>query len=237
MEKEAIERLFLLTDEKELLQGTKIVIMIRALKSSYYMVNRNYQELCNLISKYEESDISEIFKDKGFANFFKELSRLVHNYLSSTFSLIRHASRIQKKLTKLNHSTLQEEYNREVSALQSNDCYWFINDLRVITQHVELPILNAFFSREIDWQKAKQSIILDRKSLLLEVKDARSKRYVNTNQKIDLKVALKQYQALVKGFYKWFFPRVGKLYSKELKEYNTNEREINKCLTELFHKQ
>ncbi len=225
---EIVERLNELTDKQETLEGTKIVIMLRQFKSTHYAVNRNYQELSLAMANYEgNSALWNSGKERTL--FFRELSRLLHNYLSSTFSLIRHNSRFCEK-----YSKLKEEYDARVNALEPNDCYVFIKDLRNITQHIEFPYLLTHFSREE--QQIKQSILLEKQRLPSKKLSAGSKRYIRVNQEVDLKVVLNQYQCLIKDFYKWFYQRVGELYSKELEEFATIEKEICKLRSKLFQK-
>ena len=130
-----------LIDKHETLEGTKIFRMLLSLSTSNYAVNRNYQELSLAINNYEVNlEIWDVQKRQIFNAFMRELSRLLQNYLSSTFSLIRHNVKLCKDLQ---CSTLNEEYARKIEVLNTNDCFSFIKDLRNFSQHVGLPVLSA----------------------------------------------------------------------------------------------
>jgi hypothetical protein len=224
-------------DEKlETLYGTKIYRMLSNFKGTYYAVSKNYRELSIAIAKYEgNSTFWSTLTHKDRILFFRELSRLLHNYLSSTFTLIQHNMELRNKCDRIS-----VEYKSKIDALQSNDCYNFIRGLRNITQHIELPSLLGHFSREKINHPTIQSIILGKQSLLLREKDICSRseregfgRYIRAEKEIDLKIALNQYQCLLKDFYNWFYHRFDQLYSKELKEYDAVDNEIQQLQLEL----
>jgi hypothetical protein len=225
-----------LDEKRETLYGTKVYRMLSNFKSTHYAVSKNYRELSIVIANYEgNSTFWSTLTRKDRILFFRELSRLLHNYLSSTFTLIQHNMELRN-----NFGRISADYKSKIDALQSNDCYNFTRGLRNITQHIELPILLGHFSREKINHPIKQSIILEKQSLLLREKDIRSAserkgfgRYIRANKEIDLKLALNQYQCLLKDFYNWFYYRFDQLYAKELGEFATIEKEINKLQSEL----
>jgi hypothetical protein len=104
-------------------------------------VNKNYEELDRAIGYYGGNlELLNIKKRHELNSFIIEFSRLLQNYLSSTFSLIKHNVRICNDLeSKVPH----KEYNHAVSILNSNDIMVFTKDLRNSVQHVGLPLLIA----------------------------------------------------------------------------------------------
>ena len=234
------EKLYSLIDKFETLPGTKIFRMLKRFEISQYVVNKNYQELYSFIANFEENSAWNRQNDEEKTIFFKEISRLLHNYLSSTFSLISHN---RKFIKDLENPKFQKEYDTKIKVLTSNDCHGFIVKLRNIIQHVELPLLWASFSRQIEDKQTKQSILLDEKKLRsknLRDDSRESKpgfeKNIFSDQEIDLKVAIERYQTLINDFYKWFFQRVEQLYSKDFEKYHAIEKEIHILLSELFQK-
>jgi hypothetical protein len=227
-----------LDEMRETLYGTKVCQMLSSFRSTHYAVNKNYQELSLVIARYEsDQTFWSTLKRNDRIVFFREFSRLLHNYLSSAFSLICHNMRFRN-----NYPRISEEYKQKLDDLLKNDCCPFMRGLRNITQHIELPDLVAHFSREGINQPVKQSIVLKKENLLLRGKDFPHairdgfERYIRANKEIDLKIALSRYQCLLEDFHNWFYHRIKQLYARELKEYATISKEIRKLQLELSPK-
>jgi hypothetical protein len=212
-----------LLDAREKLEGTRIFRMLLNLATSQYAVNRNYHELSRAINKYENDlEIWSINKRGLFEAFLRELTRLLQNYLSSTYSLIEHNRRF---CVDLDSSELNNSYSEKIEELRRNDCVVFVKDLRTFSQHIGLPLLSGQISFkklsvDSDNSEFKQRILLQ-KDEFNKWKDWRkaSKNYIKSHEEIDLKLVLTEYQSLIKTFYEWFFKKVTELYSKELMEF------------------
>lgn len=219
-----------LLNKREKLEGTKIFRMLIHLATSQYTVNRNYHELSIAIGNYEKDlSIWDVKKRPRLNAFLRELSRLLQNYLSSIYSLIEHTKIFY---TELNNSRLNEEYSLKLSTFQSNNCVRFVRDLRTYSQHIGLPFISAQVSftktnEKTGGGRIKQNIILEKKGLAKWKNWHRdSEKYIEAHKRIDLKVALTEYQFLTKDFYDWFYKKVLELYSKELEQYDKLEKEI-----------
>lgn len=219
-----------LLEAREKLEGTRIFRMLLNLATSQYVVNRNYCELAIAINKYESDlEIWNIRKRVLFEAFLRELTRLLQNYLSSTYSLIEHNRQF---CNDLNCSELDRAYSEKIEALRSNDCVKFVRDLRTFSQHIGLPLLSGQISikklsAESNSSEFKQRILLQKSELLKwkEWKKA-SENYINSHEEIDLKLVLNEYQSLIKTFYEWFYKKVTELYSKQLLEYAKIDSEL-----------
>ena len=230
MSKNRGKRFIELLNKREKLEGTKIFGILDRLGISLYTEKRNYQDLSSAISKYE-SDISIWYlKNRPKLDaFLREFSRLLHNYLSSIYSLIEHTQMVRKNL---DNSELNEDYPLKLEEIFSKDCVRFVRDLRTYSQHIGLPIIAARLSIKKKSPKnkrvdEKQQILLEKEALLKYKKWHRdSKKYIISHKDIDLKVALGEYQVLVEKFYEWFYKKVWKLYSKELEEFARIEAEL-----------
>ena len=83
-----------LFEKREKLKGTKITRTLRNLSTSQYAVNKNYEELHAAITSYEcNMEIWDVKNRAQFEAFLWELSRLVQNYVLSTYTLIEHNRR------------------------------------------------------------------------------------------------------------------------------------------------
>ena len=232
MSKEQIQRLRALSEKRENLHGTKLYGMLMNLATTHYAVNRNYREFSIAITNFEGNiAIWDVKKRNELQTFLREISRLLHNYLSSTFSLIRHTSKL---CNDLRCNELRKEYDKKVSDFNSNDCVFFIKDLRNFVQHVGLPPPTASIS-PVHHNVGFRSRILLSKQRLLSWKGwkAGSKRYSRASQDIDLKVVINQYQSLLNQFYMWFYQRVIQQDPREFEEFAKIDREIAKLGAEL----
>ena len=234
MHREIIERLGKLVEERENTEGAKIFRMMLNLATSQYAVNRNYHELVSAITSYEGNLEIWNVKNRGMLDaFLRELSRLLHNYLSSTFTVIQHNVRLCKDL---HCPELYSEYLKMVESLKINECISFVKDLRTFAQHIGLPILSAqmsFSKSEGKGSELKQKILLE-KDVLLSWKEWKhsSRRYIQSHKEIDLKLVLSEYQDLITKFNRWFYKRVGEIFSKQLKEFAQIDFEIGKLRRE-----
>ena len=157
MSKEQVKELADLTEKREKIEGTRIFRMLMTLATSHYAVSKNYQELASAFAFYEGTlEIWNVKKRHELNLFLREFSRLLHNYLSSTFSLIRHNAKL---CNDLESPKLAQEYSKQVERLNANDCVWFVKDLRHFAQHVGLPIPSA----KLSFVKGKGIIRIKRK--------------------------------------------------------------------------
>lgn len=218
-------------NKRDNLKGTKIFSDIQNLATTQYFVIRNYQELENQIMPYEKDiGIWEVSKRDKFQAFLRELSRLIHNYLSSTFSLISHSSNF---CDQLHNKNLRKEYDEMVAKLKLYDCYHFVKDLRRFNQHIGLPLISAQLDIHPKDSNGFQSRILFDKKILLSWQGnnawtSGSKNYLNTHQEIEVKAVFSEYQGLIKEFYDWFYKKTSSVYANELKEFLDNELEIGR---------
>jgi len=218
-----------LLNRRDKLEGTKIVGMLVRLDSSLYTVKRNYQDLSDAINRYESDMSIWYLKNRPKLDaFLREFSRLLHNYLSSNYSLIEHTQMTRKNL---DNSELNEDYPLKLEEIFSKDCVRFVRDLRTYSQHIGLPLIAAHLSIQKKSHKVneKRQILLEKETMLKWKKWHRdSRKYIISHKDIDLRVALGEYQVSVEEFYKWFYEKVQKLYSKELDEVSRIESELAK---------
>jgi hypothetical protein len=232
MSKEQIEKLRLLAEKRDTLEGSKLYKMLLNLATTHYAVNRNYEELSAAIKSYEGNiEIWDIRNRDKLNSFLREIARLLHNYLSSTFSLIRHTSKL---CGDLGSKEFRKEYDKKVTDFNSNGCVYFIRDLRNFSQHVGIPPPAASVSPVSGNSGFKSRIILTKKTLLKwkEWKGGSVKFILSTGD-INLRTVIDQYQNLLTRFYLWFYRRVIEYHKSEFDEFIKVEREIGDLNTEL----
>jgi len=166
--------------------------------------------------------------------FLREFRRLMHNYLSSTYSLIQHTTKCRREL---NRPSLNRVYSLKLKALLTNRCVRFIRDLRIYCQHIKLPLVAAeltFNPRKIGAEKLKQRILIEKKELVKWKEWHRlSKKHIGSHKDIEPKAISSEYQVLIKDFYKWLYKKVEELYFTELQEFGRIEAELAKLAPQL----
>lgn len=225
------KRFFELIKKREQLEGTKIIGMLLHLATSQYTVNRNYQELSKAVAWYEgDLSIWDVKNRAKLEAFRREFLRLTQNYLSSTYSLIKHTEIFRDELHNLK---LTEEYSLKLAELRNHICIKFVRELRNYSQHLRLPFTSATLSFSKTGQqnstgKIERKIVLIKEELMKWdgwCKDSR--KYLGLHKEIDLKPVFAEYQGLIKDFYDWLYRRVGELYQRELEEFVKVERELS----------
>jgi hypothetical protein len=221
-----------LIEKRERLLGTRVFRMLLQLATSHYAVNRNHKELSSAVSCYENNlAIWNINKRQQLDRFLREFSRLLQNYLLSIYSLIEHTRVFCKDLE---CPKLDDEYTHKLEILLNNDCVRFVRDLRTYSQHIGLPFISANISfskrsKETDQAQIKHQILLEKNELEKWKRwNKQSRKYLDSQESIDLKIVLGVYQTLTHDFYQWFYKRVSELYSRELEEFFSTESEIAK---------
>lgn len=217
--------------KREALKGFKIMVKIRHLGISQYTVNRNYSELLQLFESYSKDSSIWGMRNRPKLNALsREFMRLMHNYLSSIYSLIQHTIAFRNNL---NISAFNDEYDTEINKINSNPCVSFIRDLRTFAQHYELPFVGAsiHFSRKGHNGKSgviEQKMQLSIKELLKWNKwNKHSINYIKQHEKeIEINLLVEEYQNIIMNFYKWLNRRIIELFKPEIQELSLLENEI-----------
>lgn len=145
-----------LFEQREKLEGIKIVRMMKNLSTCQYILNKNFQELSSSINYYEKNpDIWNIDNRKKLDDFQNEFIRYLHNYLASTYSLLQHTRYF---CTNLDNSKFNDEYNKKIGILITNDCLKFIQELRNYITHYKLPLFSATLSWHATGKENREGI-------------------------------------------------------------------------------
>lgn len=220
-----------LSKKRDELEGTRIISLIKHLATSQYALNRNHDELIGLINRYEHDlEIWAIKNRPMLEALQKEFLRLLHNYLSSIFSLIEHTYAFRNDL---NNPELDSFYDDKLKELKINDSIMFLKDLRIFTQHYKLPFVTAKLSfTAINGKNgegvSEQKLTLN-KDILLKWGNLNpiSKAFLDKQDKeIDIKKVIEEHREKIKEFYDSFYNKASKLYDKEIIELVNLEKEM-----------
>ncbi len=220
-----------LAKQRDKLVGTEIVGKIKHLATSQYALNINHNDLLSLINSYEADwKIWALENRPKLEALQREFLRLLHNYLSSIFSLIEHTYAFRKDL---NNLELDRFYDEKLKELRVNESITFLKDLRTFTQHYKLPFVTARLSFTATNPArgegiSEQKLILDKNNLISWDRwCADSKTFLNKQEKeINIKILIKEYQKLIEDFYDLFYNKVATLYEKEIMELFNIEKEM-----------
>ncbi len=212
------------------LEGNEILQKIKHLSISQYTLNKNFDDVVKIIHSYETDLSIWSVENRGKLDAFQiEFLRLLHNYISSAYSLREH-TRIFKK--DLDNTEFTSFYDKERNKLSNDEIIAFRKDLRSYTQHYKLPISNVslkFTKNKVGkGGLSEQKLFLNKESLLLwKGWGNLSKQYLKKqSKKIDIKDFLHQHHAKVEGFYRRLYDKVSSIYKKEISEYLKLEKEI-----------
>jgi hypothetical protein len=179
---------------------------LKALQASYRVFYGNYIALTKYLEPLQDPKESlkmyNLYQINNQENLINETSRLFHNFITSTKSLIDHTDNMIYKL----YSQFRNEYNtKKEEYIRSHSVSKFVKDLREYTLHYTLPIQElqiALFSssKDIDFRMKINIAQLKKWSKW----SGKSKSYLQGLDKglsvIDL---VNDYFILIQNFYDW----------------------------------
>lgn len=232
-----------LIDKREKLEGTKLIRKIERLAISNSVLYGNFQHLLSFLQNYER-DISFSFlvnrtKQK---NAMLEATRLLHNFSASVLTLIDHTRNFIKELE---NQKLNEYYEQTKNKLIEHENVAFMKELRIYTQHNELPLTTHLFELKRKEEGNIKSELVHKQSLCLEKKrltewgnwSNKAKNYLSKYESyIDIQEFSSEYYKLIKEFYDELYNYVGRVFEKEIMELAEFERKVVKLYPEEFKK-
>lgn len=202
---------------------------LQALRASYVVLQKNYDELVshlNHLNDPRESLLKYSNVQKENLNLLiEESSRLFHNFLASAKSLVDHTRAIINRLypkneVKKEYKEFRKEYDEKLAAdIANHPVQKFVQNLRNYTQHYTLPILSLQIEIEFGQdQDIKMGVRLDVEILKKWKKwDSISKSYLeNLGDSLCLISLSREYFVLVQGFYQWLTERQAQLHKSDL---------------------
>lgn len=209
-----------------------LLAKISNLKCTRYVFQRNYEDLIILLDSIEKPEVAlplcDIHARKSLTIVLFEISRLLHNFLSSAKTLIDH-TRVFIKDQYLDRPFLNE-FRKEVENRFSNQGEQaFIQRFRNYCLHQKLTFIESSLDLgHVNDPNIKHSIHLDKARLLKwDGWNKPAKEFLNKQKdKIDLKLLLITYFHLIDDFYQWLDKRFIDIHKNEINELETQRKTI-----------
>jgi len=176
-------------------------------RRSYRMFKGNYRQLIALLDNLETIEVAIRLHDvKHNAEFFgalEEIARVLHNFLASAESLVGHTRTYMRNLYK-GQPFFTEYEARVAEQFASSPLRRFVQDLRVYTQHITLPLTGSAFHLDRT-EGLSIAYYIDAEELRKwDNWSDESRQYLDAFQKIlPVRQLADDYFSLVEEFYKW----------------------------------
>lgn len=216
------KQIVVLLNKLESMFEYKLLLRIKSLDASLYVFQGNFEELRSLLLKH--SDVREAIRLRGArkkpamrASLY-EITRLLHNFVTSAKSLIEHTRVIYREIYKGGEEL--PDYQKEVDRrFANNPLAQFVEDLRDYCLHYELPTISSVlhFSSLPPTPVFESRIELKIEELNKYSKWSHlAKKYLTSqNKPVNLLTVTDEYYALVKDFHSWFQSRQKEIHSQE----------------------
>jgi len=210
----------------------KIIQEIDSLRWSFGIFHGNYGQLVKLLTLLEDKPqtiaLWDVKKRNELHIIFKEVERLLFNYLAATFMLIDHARRyVDRMYSTSKHVDFKQEYKKEIAQrFANNDNHQIAQGLRNYIQHRKLPSVGSTitYTQETGLNKAFMVSIPS----LLEWDGWSNKAREKLSSKGDtlrLSDFVQQYFQQVESFHKWLWVKQVELHQEDVDRLNQLIRE------------
>jgi hypothetical protein len=211
--------------EIEASEGYRLYARMSLLEKSYFIFDTNYLNLRHVLEEFEQPMVflklwEERTRDR-FDLFIDDVIRLFHNHLAGATTLLDHVDTLRDGL--YGDAGFSDEYQaRWEKQVGESGLIRFVEDLLVYMLHKGLPFALAElnFGRIGSGVEVNSAIRLDVNMLKeWEHWSERGREYLDTLEgKVKLDDIIKEYTAIVSGFYQWFVLRQSELHREVLKE-------------------
>lgn len=222
-----------LSNELRSSEELKIVSLCNNLENPISIFEKNYSELQTHLEKHAQLDankgllITQIDKKIELIEYMNELNRLVHNYVTSSKTLIDlqriHYTQLNKKKNNF------PEYNLKIeSEFAHNTLCAFIQSLRNYFLHRGIPKISSIRSINETSTAIKVRIQLDKKHLLDTYnwnKDS-EKFLTELEEHICISDIFKEYHNHILNFQNWYKKEQEKIFLNEHEFVSKKENEI-----------
>ncbi|HAO10224.1 MAG TPA: hypothetical protein DCQ51_03345 [Planktothrix sp. UBA8407] len=192
------------------------------IKYGFYIFHGNFREFDQTINNYIEElygqgintfDLrNSDYQINKFLELKKEISRLLHNYLASWYSIKEHTYAAENSLD--NQSLIEEIKKKRMEIFGDNPENTFTQELRNYIQHKDLPLIESqssinFSLGEQDFD-VNHSLHLDTNKLLDYKKWTQpSKQYLKDHpNQVPIQETIQKNFTDVKNFYDWLRPQI-----------------------------
>lgn len=218
-------------------EGWRIIDKIETLQLSYRIFKVNQMELSKLLDEYSSNselalNLSATENRGKLDNLFREITRLLHNFLAAAKTLVDHTRAFYQDEYK--GSEFETDYNKKIKEkFVDVPVSKFVQDLRNYILHKTLPIAGATLSFDRG-DGISHSITLDAKSLNEWNKwTSKAKEYLESieEDRIILSDVVEGYKTQVTEFYSWFGEKQREIHKKDIEELyklQAQQRELYK---------
>jgi hypothetical protein len=228
------KKIFEIVKELEESEQIRIVRLVDALDSSVRIMRHNFIDLKSHLELYSKLDFNKYFIDRNYLNklevetYLNETQRLIHNYVTSTQSLIDHQRRHQKSLSEKRDEF--HEYQEEVKLRFIEDpLSTFVGELRNYYNHYGIAniISNKVFDGMTNKLSTKLEINLDSiKKTTFQWKKYSKKYLESRDSETELLKLFKDYHEQVLNFQKWYKNRQKEIFVAEIDFVELKQKEI-----------
>lgn len=212
----------------------KRIQKVRRFTSSQEIFRGNYRELESLFKKHNKINLFTISstkeKRKDFRRIQNEIIRCLHNFISSSFSLLENSRSHYNSIYKKHNLII--EYEKEVKIrFENNPITTFIKDLRNFIQHYRFPSISTNTFVSVNNKSEYKTELIFRTKDLLDFKNwsKQSKDFIKINSKeIRIEVLLGNYYKQIYAFHNWFNNEQSKIFKEDYQIVNKKEYQIKK---------
>ena len=231
-----MESVYDLHKKAEELEGRGVVLFATSMLMTQYTFEQNYSNFIAKVRDFEEGRV-EFFDPLQMNIHRRELLRLLHNYLSSGYTLVSIRREFIEKSGKRRfiHRFNQEEKK----VILNSELVVFVAKLRNYVQHFSFPVSSARFkplsleprllSLERDamigwegwWKKDPNQDSNENNINFLPLKFLTAQK-----SDINLKTLITDYHRVIRRFYLWFHSELAEAFESEWNEYFDVVRKI-----------
>ena len=215
--------------------SSQIIGRLETLRINRYVFVKNYQELETILKRVNDPEFMlnlwDLRNREKLNLVINEITRLVHNFLTSAKSLVDLTRNIVNEWYK--NTEFINEYQKQVNTrFRNNPQSGFIEELRNFSLHYSLPIVNATLSvNGINNGKVtemKFSFVLIKRSLLFwSGWTQKGKPFLEKmDDETDISILLLDYFKEIMDFHQWIDSRIREIHSKEINWISKKQKEL-----------
>jgi len=219
----------------------KRISYLQDLKNCLEIFYRNSESLGKLIEFGSNPEKArEMFEMKNrikYQNFMFELSRRIHNYVASSYTLISVTHNVIKRYKKKGEVKFFAEFELKQDELSKKPVYELIYYLRQYYQHLNIPYLGSRYSVDNVEGQETISFTLDKREILeYNELSTTCRTYLKglADDIISIPGLVENYNLIVTGFFDWVYNNLEVVLKNDIEFVKIKELEIKKYFTPAF---
>lgn len=194
-----------------------------SLMDIHVVMMTNQGELLRFISEVERPGglavtmVSNVGPEEPRRDLFRELVRLLHNYVASAGTLVDHTRNLVRRYEE---TDTYAEYQLRRGAMVSNEVVPFVSKLRNYVLHVGIPAIGV--SHKFQDGAESSTTFIDRDQAL-EWRDwpQAARRYLESQDtQIALQAVVDEYTTVIEGLYRWLYDQFETLHGEDVAAAN-----------------